>query len=143
MFVGWVSVAFYGRGYWNFSFFCLLHSHGPNENRSNERLVGVEEKGGLEQASFIIEVNGSRYGTTVVLIISASVYYAVLCKALSLIFSICIMEIGKFHLEYLINDLELNKLLLKDGSSALIVGKMGCFALSYGLLESHLRLNAQ
>ncbi|GIY54650.1 hypothetical protein CDAR_605741 [Caerostris darwini] len=100
--------------------------------------------GGLEQASFIIEVNGSRYGTTVVLIISASVYYAMLCKALSLILSIYIMEIEKISLGVLvINDLELNKLLLKDGLSALIVGKMGCFAVSNGLLESHLRQNVQ
>ncbi|GIY76818.1 hypothetical protein CEXT_96091 [Caerostris extrusa] len=100
--------------------------------------------GGLEQASFIIEVNGSRYGTTVVLIVSASVYYAMLSKALSLIFSICIMEIGKVSLGVLvINDLELNKFLLKDRLSALIVGEWVVFARSSGLLESDLHQNAQ
>ncbi|GIY76824.1 hypothetical protein CEXT_96121 [Caerostris extrusa] len=80
MFMGFVSVAFMEAAT-EFFLFCLLQSHGPNENRSNGIVDGVEEKGGLEQASFIIEVNGSRYGTTVVPIISASVYYSMLYKA--------------------------------------------------------------
>ncbi|GIY76822.1 hypothetical protein CEXT_96111 [Caerostris extrusa] len=133
----------YGRGYWNFSFLSAPEPWTKRE-QIERKAGGGGGKGWVEQASFIIEVNGSRYGTTVVLIISASVYYAMLRKALSLIFSICIMEIGKVSLGVLvINDLEPNKLLLKkDGLSALIVGRRGCFALSNGLLKSHLHQNA-
>ncbi|GIY76830.1 hypothetical protein CEXT_96151 [Caerostris extrusa] len=52
MFMGWVSVAFMEGGYRNFSFFCLLQSHGPNE-RSNERLVGVGEGKGWVGTGFL------------------------------------------------------------------------------------------